>query len=192
MTQQWGLRDNGACGVAGTQVREFDAGGQPEGCVADDVLAKFYIGEEAVGIWKYGAEPGDGSARTQVDKTGTGGNLVADVEGMSIYYVSDGTGYLIVSSQGNGPFCVYAREGTNPFIFKFAVGSNGTIDAVSGTDGLDVTNVVEAAAGTDPDDRTSFPAVAAGGGGGGDGCGATGVEVVALLIFYDMFRRRRS
>jgi 3-phytase len=140
VTQQWELRDNGAGGVAGTKVRQFDVGSQPEGCVADDVLAKFYIGEEAVGIWKYGAEPGDGGARTQVDKTGSGGNLAADVEGMSIYYVSDGTGYLIVSSQGNSTFCVYTREGANSFIFKFSVGSNGTIDAVSGTDGLDVTN----------------------------------------------------
>lgn len=140
VTQQWELRDNGSGGVAGTKVRQFDVGSQPEGCVADDVLAKFYIGEEAVGIWKYGAEPGDGSSRTQVDKTGTGGNLVADVEGMSLYYVSDGTGYLIVSSQGNSTFCVYTREGSNSFIFKFNVGSNGTIDAVSGTDGLDVTN----------------------------------------------------
>ncbi|MNG37911.1 3-phytase precursor [compost metagenome] len=34
---------------------------------------------------------------------------------------------------------MYDRAGSNPFIKKFRVGSNGTIDAVTGTDGIDVT-----------------------------------------------------
>ena len=40
-------------------VRIFDVGGHTEGCVADDEYAVFYAAEEAVGIWKYGAEPGE-------------------------------------------------------------------------------------------------------------------------------------
>ena len=105
--QQWEL--NGSSGsVTGTMVRTADAGGQCEGCVADDVLGKFYIGEEAAGVWKYGAEPGDGSTRVQVDNTG-GGHLTADVEGLTIYYKSDGTGYLVVSCQGNNTMAVYTQ-----------------------------------------------------------------------------------
>jgi 3-phytase len=141
VTQQWELKDDGSGGITGTKVRQFDVGGQTEGCVADDVLAKFYIGEEAIGVWRYGAEPGDGSSRTQVDRTGSGGNLVADVEGMSIYYTSSEAGYLLVSSQGNSTIVVYTREGNNAFVGRFTVGANGTIDAVTGTDGLDVTNL---------------------------------------------------
>lgn len=140
VTQQWEIRDGGSGKVAGTLVREFDVGSQPEGCVADDILAHFYIGEEVVGIWKYGAEPTDGSARTQVDKTGTGGHLTADVEGLSIYYGGSNTGYLIASSQGNSTIQVYARAGSNTFIGDFRIVANGTIDEVTGTDGLDVTN----------------------------------------------------
>ncbi len=140
VTQQWEIRDGGGGNVGGTLVREFDVGSQTEGCVADDVLARFYIGEEAVGICKYGAEPGDGTTRTQVDKTGAGGNLVADVEGMSLYYRTDGTGYLIASSQGNSTIAVYTRESSNTFLASFNIVANGTIDAVSDTDGLDVTN----------------------------------------------------
>jgi 3-phytase len=140
VTQQWEIRDGGGGIVVGSLVRQFDVGSQPEGCVADDVLAHFYIGEETVGIWKYGAEPGAGSARTQVDKTGTGGNLTADVEGLSIYYVGNGTGYLIASSQGSSTIGVYARTGNNTFLGSFRIVANGTIDAVSSTDGLDVTN----------------------------------------------------
>jgi 3-phytase len=140
VTQQWELRDGGGGTVAGTMVRQFDVGTQTEGCVADDILGQFYIGEEAVGIWKYGAEPSAGSARVQVDKTGTGGHLTADVEGLSIYYTSQGTGYLIASSQGNSTIAVYTRVGANTYLGNFTLVANGTIDAVSGTDGLDVTN----------------------------------------------------
>ncbi|HJQ79719.1 MAG TPA: phytase, partial [Lacipirellulaceae bacterium] len=99
--QQWELFDNGAGKVDARQVRSFNVGSQSEGIVADDVLRHVYVGEENAGIWKYSAEPGGGSARTQVDRTGSGGHLDADVEGLTIYYATNGTGYLIASSQGN-------------------------------------------------------------------------------------------
>jgi 3-phytase len=140
VTQQYELADGGNGAVRGTMVRQFDVGTQTEGCVADDVLGIFYIGEEDVGLWRYGAEPGAGSTRVQVDRTGSGGNLTADVEGMSIYYAGSGAGYLVVSSQGNSMFNVYDRTGANAYLGSFDVGSTGTIDNVTGTDGLDVTN----------------------------------------------------
>ena len=43
--------------IDGRRVRAWDVGGEVEGCVADDGLGKLYVSEEAVGIWKYGAEP---------------------------------------------------------------------------------------------------------------------------------------
>ena len=137
---QMELRDGGAGLVAGLRVRQFDVGTQSEGCVADDILGYYYVGEEEVGIWKYGAEPLAGSARTQVDTTGPGGNLSADVEGMSIYYAGPSTGYLLASSQGNSTIVVYAREGLNALVGKFSVGASGTIDAVTESDGIDVAN----------------------------------------------------
>jgi 3-phytase len=136
-TQQWELRDDGRGGVAGTLVRSFDVGGTVEGCVADDVLAKFYIGEEAVGIWKYGAEPGDGTDRVLVDRTGSGGRLVADVEGLALYYAGREEGYLIASSQGNDTFVVYERSGKNAYVGRFRIVA-GAVDGVSDTDGIEV------------------------------------------------------
>ncbi len=110
-----------------------------EGCVADDELGHVYIAEEQVGIWKYGAEPGSGTARTQVDRTGSGGHLTADVEGLTIAYTGNGTGYLIASSQGNSTFVMYQREAHNAYVKTFAIGAGNAIDGVSGTDGIDVT-----------------------------------------------------
>lgn len=140
--QQWELFDNGSGRVTGTKVREFDVGSQPEGCVADDGLARLYIGEEDVGIWEYGAEPTDGTARTSVDTVG-GGCLSGGVEGLTIYYASGAKGYLIASSQGNSTFVIYQRHGNNDYIETFEIVNNDTlgIDGCSDTDGIDVTNV---------------------------------------------------
>jgi 3-phytase len=141
--EQWELFDNGSGQVDATVVREFVVGTQTEGCTADDELGFFYIGEEDVAIWKYGAEPDAGGDRVAVDYTDEvdeNGNLVADVEGISLYYSNDQTGYLIASSQGSSEFTVYRREGDNEYLGKFVVSETATIDGVTGSDGLDVTN----------------------------------------------------
>jgi 3-phytase len=127
----------GGSSVTGKSMRTFDVGGQVEGCVADDVHQAFYIGEEDIGIWKYGAEPTAGDSRVQVDRVGSATGLKADVEGLTMYYRSDGGGYLIASAQSEGPDVrdvVYAREGSNAWVGTFRVQ-----DADS-TDGMDVTN----------------------------------------------------
>lgn len=136
--EQWELFDNGAGKVDAKSVRKFKVGTVVEGCVADDELGHFYVSEEAIGIWKYGAEPETGDARTQVDKVG-GGNLVADVEGLTLAYEPNGKGYLMVSSQGNYSYAVYRREGSNEFVKKFRIGNGSSIDGAEETDGIDVT-----------------------------------------------------
>lgn len=143
--QQWELFDNGAGAVDARRVRQFTVSSTTEGCVADDVTGALYLAQEDVAIWRYGAEPGAGTSRASVDTTGAGGHLTADIEGLSIYYRPDGTGYLLASSQGSGDVVVYRREGTNPYVTRFAVGA-GVIDGVSYTDGLDVTNAALGAA----------------------------------------------
>jgi len=140
---QWRLFDDGTGKVDAALVRAFDVGGQAEGCVADDEKGNFYVSEEDAGIWRYGAEPGSGSARILVDHTGTGGNLTADVEGLAIYYASGGAGYLLASSQGNSTYAVYERRPPHAFRLSFQIADNLTlgIDGTSDTDGIDVMNL---------------------------------------------------
>ncbi|MHC4209073.1 MAG: phytase [Planctomycetota bacterium] len=141
MVEQWRLQDNGHGRVEHELVRSFSVGSQTEGMVADDELGRLYVSEEDVGIWCYGAEPDSGTQRTLVDSTGDQGHLTADVEGLTIYYAGDGTGYLIASSQGSGQFAVYRRRGHNDYIMTFEVVGGAGIDDVSGTDGIDVCNL---------------------------------------------------
>jgi 3-phytase len=138
--QQWELFDNGAGKVDAKLVRSLNIGSRSEGLVADDVTGSFYVSEETVGIWRYSAEPDGGTTRTLVDSTGTTGHLKADVEGLTIYYAPDGAGYLLASSQGSNDFAVFRRDGNNAYVGRFNLIAGGGIDAVTITDGIDVTN----------------------------------------------------
>lgn len=136
--RQWRVLDrNGKAAIE--LVREIAVGSQAEGCAADDELGQLYIAEEDVGLWVYSAEPDGGENRTAIDKT-EGGNLSADVEGVSIYYGADGKGYVIASNQGEDNYAVYRREAPHEFVGKFHVVANEAlgIDGSSETDGLDV------------------------------------------------------
>jgi 3-phytase len=137
--EQWELFDDGHGRVDGRKVRAFAVGSQTEGCVADDELGRLYIGEEAVGIWRYGAEPGDGDARTQIDAAGEIGHLTSNVEGLALVYSQDGSGYLVASSQGSSTYALY-RRGDNAYVGSFAIGAGDGIDAVTDTDGVDATS----------------------------------------------------
>ncbi|HKQ90657.1 MAG TPA: phytase [Blastocatellia bacterium] len=135
--EQWELfESNGK--VDAKKARNFKLGSVVEGCVADDELGHFYVAEEAVGIWKFGAEPETGSEHTQVAKVGDG-HLFADVEGLAIAYGKDGAGYLIASSQGNHSYVVYRRESNNEFVKKFRISAGEGVDGCEETDGIDVT-----------------------------------------------------
>ena len=136
--EQWWLSDDGSGKVGGTLVRSFNVGSNSEGCVADDIYADLYIGEQEVALWKYGAEPGDGDNRTRIDTADGTGTITPDLEGLAIYYTSDGAGYLIASSQGSDEFVIYDRL-TGAHVGTFQIVANG-VDGVTHTDGIDVTN----------------------------------------------------
>jgi 3-phytase len=135
--QQWRLFRRGNR-VDARKVRSFQVGSVSEGCVADDLHRRLYVAEESTGIWRYGAEPGSGDARTLVDSTGSGGHLTADVEGLAIAKGPRGSGFLAASSQGSSTFVLYGRR-TNAYVKTFRIVAGRRIDGVSDTDGIDVT-----------------------------------------------------
>ena len=134
--QEWQLFDDGTGRVNGSRVRTLSLSSAAEGCVADDLNSQLYVAEEAVGIWKIGAEPDAGTTRVLIDST-DGGHLAAPVKGLALYRTHTGSGYLVASSQGNLTYAVYKREPGNAYVGSFQ------IDAGVGllkTNGLDVTS----------------------------------------------------
>ena len=111
---------------------------QVEGMVVDRELGYLYVAQEEYGILKYGAEPNSGKDVQLIVETVKDFNpdspLEADVEGLTLYYGEDGSGYLLASSQGNNTFAVYERSDSNSYLGRFA------IDGVEESDGADVVN----------------------------------------------------
>jgi 3-phytase len=111
---------------------------QTEGMVVDPELGFLYIGQENVGVWKVSLE--DLTTPTLIHAIDDE-ILFADVEGLTIYYADNGTGYLLVSSQGNNSYAVYTREGDNTYLGSFQIAANGDIDSAEESDGAMVLNV---------------------------------------------------
>ncbi|MEM5516151.1 phytase [Henriciella sp. AS95] len=112
---------------------------QLEGCVVDDRAGVLFIGEEEHGIWKLDLRDPDSTPEI-VDTIAAANGLVADVEGMDIWEGENGEGYLVASAQAADRFVVYDLKAPHAprGIFTVTESADGSVDAVSHTDGLDV------------------------------------------------------
>jgi 3-phytase len=112
---EYRLEDDGSAKVKATRVRAFGAfsggAGEIEAIAVDDALGYVYYSDEWAGIRKYGADPDLPGAATELALFGTTG-FREDREGLSIYTIDDGTGYILVSDQQANQFQVFPREGS--------------------------------------------------------------------------------
>ena len=135
---QYELMDNGNEKISGNLVRSFNIVNEEtvEGMVADDETKKLYIGEEGVGIRKYNAEP-DGGSDGELIRSIANDTLENDVEGLTIYFLPEGKGYLIACSQLDGEgfkthYDIFKREAPHEYVSSFQ------LVRVGSTDGIDV------------------------------------------------------
>lgn len=138
--RQWELVDAGNGRVRANRVRDIPFATQTEGCVADDATGVLYVAEEDVGLWRVGAEPDAAATPTSVITVAANEALKDDLEGIGLYDLGGGRGYLVLSSQGNNTYAVFRREGNNEYVGSFAVLADAArgIDGISETDGLEV------------------------------------------------------
>nr|MCU0258191.1 phytase [Solirubrobacteraceae bacterium] len=120
---QYRLSDDGSGRVTGTKVREFgtfsdatsmDGGvaelGEIESVAVDDALGYVYYSDELTGVRKYLADPDAPDANVELALFATEG-FADQREGISIYTIDDGTGYILVSDQQGNAFRIFKREG---------------------------------------------------------------------------------
>lgn len=140
--RQWELVA-GTNGHVGTKlVRDMAFDSQTEGCVADDETGALYVDEEDVALWRMSASADGGDSKTAVQKIADNPAVKNDFEGLGIYDLGNGRGYIVVSSQGNDTYAVYRREGKQEYLGSFAVVADPLrgIDGISETDGLEITS----------------------------------------------------
>jgi len=140
--RQWELLDAGNGKVRAEFVRELTFGSQTEGCVADDDNGVLYVAEEDIGLWRMSARADGGTDRTMVQAIADNPAVKDDYEGVGLYDLGNGRGYLVVSSQGNDTYAVYRREAPQEYLGSFAVAADplSGIDGISETDGLEITS----------------------------------------------------
>ena len=128
--------------ISGKPVRYLKLDTQVEGMVADDENALLYVGEEDMGIWRFSAEPDSSGQKELVPLSTENDNLFIeyDIEGLAIYELPDGEGYLISSSQGNDSYAVFERRPPNKYLGSFRIVDGTVIDGSQETDGLDATS----------------------------------------------------
>lgn len=133
---QYRLEDDGKGAVKASLVRKFgrySGKKEIEAIAVDNRLGYVYCSDETVGIRKYKADP-DQQDNAELAHFGKEG-FVSDHEGISIYPLTDSTGYILVSNQQNNTFMVYPREGNeHPLLAEVPV---STIES----DGSEVTAV---------------------------------------------------
>lgn len=125
---------------AATLVRSFEVGGKTEGMVVDEERGLLFVGEEARAVWRYDAEP-DAAAtprdRVAVLEVGMPG-VVADIEGLTIYYGRGGRGFLLVSVQGANRVFVLDREAPHVVRKVIDARATSTLGDLEDTDGIAV------------------------------------------------------
>ena len=121
------------------EVQRFSVKTQPEGCVVDDATGRIFLGEEDIAVWVKDLNPNTQLPMQQV--IGVGDVMHDDIEGMGLYHGKEQS-YLVVSSQGNDSFVVFdaAAPYTVRGVFRVGINTEKGIDAVSETDGLDVSS----------------------------------------------------
>jgi 3-phytase len=141
---QYRLEDDGSGRVKATFVRRFgmfSGNGEIEAICVDDELGYVYYADERVGIHKWHADPDAAGADQELALFGQTGYR-RDREGLGIYALPNGTGYIVSADQvpGESVFHVYRREGEpgRPHDHSQMVMSfTGHADA---TDGVEVTS----------------------------------------------------
>ena len=109
---QYRLTGNAEGMVTSTVVRKFGAWSgkkEIEAIAVDNRLGYVYYSDEVFGVRKYYAHPD--SSNTELALFATEG-ITRDHEGISIYKLADGTGYILLSDQQANQFHIYPREGT--------------------------------------------------------------------------------
>lgn len=140
---QYRIEDGGAGQVKLTLVRQFgrySGRKEIEAIAVDAELGYVYYSDETVGVRKYAADPDAPRANDELALFGTTG-FAGDHEGISIYKVNDGTGYLLVSDQQANQFRVYKREGEPGRPHEHTLVKTVPVAAIE-SDGSEVTSAV--------------------------------------------------
>ena len=137
---QYLIEDDGHGRAIGKFVRKlgnYSGKNEIESIAVDNELGYVYYSDEGVGVRKYFVHP-DSTTR-ELGLFGSSG-FADNHEGISIYKLQGGTGYILVSDQQANKFHIFPREGTNDSIHHHPC-IKTILSSTVESDGSDVTSV---------------------------------------------------
>lgn len=137
---QYLLKPNGKGQFQAELVRKFgkySGKKEIESIAVDNEAGYVYYSDEQTGIRKYYADPEKGNEELALFGQG---EYKEDNEGISIYKLPDGTGYILVSDQAANRFNIYPREGSNGNAHQHTLITSIPV-STNQSDGSDVTAV---------------------------------------------------
>lgn len=121
---QWLLFPSADGKLDGRVVRRLRLSSEAKFCVADDVSGALYVAQQAVGIWRYDADPEAEPVPTIVDVNRLG-HIAGEVEGLAIINGGKGADYLVAANPGRGDYNVYDRSADDRFVGAFRIETSG-------------------------------------------------------------------
>jgi 3-phytase len=119
--------------VAGQLLRSIPTGKDSGFCAVDAEAGMLYLSEEAMGIWRLGAEPESDTVREPVDLRAPWGRLSDDIKGIGIYRAGPRVAWLVAADAGENRLAVYRLPGLE------AAGTV-TVEGLSEAEGISATD----------------------------------------------------
>lgn len=129
---QWLLFASTDGKIDGRVVRRLRLSSEAKYCVADDASGALYVAQQAVGIWRYDADPEAEPVPTIVDINRLG-HIAGEVGGLAILNGGPGANYLVAANTDAADYTVYDRGAGDRFIGGFKVPG---VEAASGLFGV--------------------------------------------------------
>jgi 3-phytase len=119
---QWLLYPTEGGKMDGRVVRRLRLSSEAKFCVADDATGALYVAQQAVGVWRYDADPEAEPVPTIVDINRLG-RIAGEVGGLAIVDGGAGANYLVAANTDAGEYNIYDRGAGDKFLGRFKAGT---------------------------------------------------------------------
>jgi len=131
---QWLLYPTADGKLDGRLVRRLHLSSEAKYCVSDDASGALYVAQQAVGIWRYDADPEAEAVPTIIDINRLGA-IAGEVGGLAILNGGAQGNYLVAANADNGDYTVYDRNADDAYLGAFRIQRDGA-DVLQGPAGL--------------------------------------------------------
>lgn len=120
LIEQWLLFGVDGGKLDGRMIRRLHLPSEASHCVVDDAAGAVYVTEDAVGIWRFDADPETDATPRVVDIVRFG-KITEEVGGVALIDGGKGARWLVAGNATDGDFNLYDRNQDDRFVGRFRI-----------------------------------------------------------------------